>query len=657
MGLLSSSPSQPKRSSLGRLLLVPLAAIAAGSAAIAALMIYYTVIYPDPMSLRPKESVPFVRILARDGAVLSERGGGDDYVPLDLLPHYVSDAVIATEDQRFYDHHGIDPLGMVRAAITNLREGRTVQGGSTLTQQLAKNLYLTSDRTFSRKLEEFTLALWLEMKLTKDDILELYLNRVYLGSGAYGIDQAARRYFRKPARNLSLGEAAMIAGLLKAPSRYSPLSNPTLARTRARLVLSQMEEAGFITETEERKAAEEISRTFERSERAEPAGADYAVDYVMDQLGPAYVAGVASGAEGLIVETTIEPTLQANAAAVVEQVIALRGPALSASEAAAVVLDRDGALLALVGGRSYAETQFNRAVKGRRQPGSAFKPFVYLAALEAGYTPDSVVDDVPLNVSGWAPRNDNGEYMGPMALRTALAKSVNTVAARLTLKVGPARVAGAARRLGIRAPLAKDATISLGTSEVSLLELTGAYNVIANGGRAAEPYVVRRVRSAKGEVLFARPAGAPVQLVAPAEVAAMNDMLGAALSDGTGRRAAIPPYAAAGKTGTSQGFRDAWFVGYTAYLTAGVWAGNDDGAPMNRVVGGSLPAEIWRAIMLGAHAGRIPLPLNGAPAAELPRVAHDGAYPDSRIGDDFVARALADDPVSDTGSIDVLEKR
>lgn len=650
MGLLATSPSQSKRSTLSRLLLVPLGVATAAAIGIAGLMIYYSVIYPDPMSLRPKESVPYVRILARDGAVLSERGG-DDYVPLDMLPHYVPDAVIATEDQRFYDHHGVDPVGMLRAAITNLREGRTVQGGSTLTQQLAKNLYLSSDRTFSRKLEEFTLALWLEVKLSKADILELYLNRVYLGSGAYGVDQAARRYFRKPARNLTLGEAAMIAGLLKAPSRYSPLSNPVLARTRARLVLSQMQEAGFITEDEERRAAEEISHSFEQSERAEPAGADYAVDYVMEQLGPWYVAGVASGAEGLVVDTTLDKALQANAAAVVEQVITTRGPELRTSEAAAVVLDHDGGLLALVGGRSYAETQFNRAVKGRRQPGSAFKPFVYLAALEAGFTPDSVVEDLPLSVSGWAPRNDNGEYLGPIALRTALAKSVNTVAARLALKVGPARVAQAAKRLGIRSPLAKDATISLGTSEVSLLELTGAYNVIASGGRAVEPYVVRQVRSARGEVLYAHAKPQVAQVIAPMQVAQMNDMLSATLSDGTGRRAAIPPHAAAGKTGTSQGFRDAWFVGYTSYLTAGVWAGNDDGAPMNRVVGGSLPAEVWRAIMLSAHAGWTPRPLDGAPMAAPAVVANEVGFPSERIGDDFIARAVGEDPVSNTGSI------
>ena len=655
MGLFSSPPPKRKRSSLKRLFLLPFYVLGAGGFGVAALMIYYSVIYPDPLSLRPKENAPFVRILARDGSVITERGGGDDYVPLDLLPRYVSDAVIATEDQRFYDHHGVDPFGMVRAAFINLREGRTVQGGSTLTQQLAKNLYLSSDRTFARKLEEFTLALWLESRLTKSDILELYLNRVYLGSGAYGIDAASRRYFRKPARNLTLGEAAMIAGLLKAPSKYSPLSNPGSARARARIVLSQMQEAGFISEDDERKAADEVSRSFDHSERAEPAGADYAVDYVMEQLAPAYVMGVAAGAEGIIVETTLDRTVQANASAVVERFIAARGPALATSEAAVVVLDRDGALLALVGGHSYAETQFNRAVKAARQPGSAFKPFVYLAALEAGYTPDSVVEDLPLSVGGWAPRNDNGEYLGQMPMRTALAKSVNAVAARLTLTVGPARVAQAAKRLGIRSPLAKDATLSLGTSEVSLLELTAAYNVLANGGRTAEPYVVRQVRALNGEVLFARQAPTAVQVVASAQVTAMNDMLNEALVSGTGKRAMLPLHAAAGKTGTSQSFRDAWFIGYTAYLTTGVWAGNDDGRAMNRVVGGSLPAEIWREIMLGAHAGKPPLPLPGAEPTGAD-VAAEPVYPQERIADDFIARALGGG-AGDTGSIDQLMAR
>lgn len=646
MGLFSSS-RKPKRSSLKRLLLVaPLYGLAVGTASIAALMIYYTVIYPDPLTLRPKQNTPFVRILARDGSVISERGGGDDYIPLDLLPRHVTDAVIATEDQRFYDHHGVDPLGLVRAAFINLRQGRTVQGGSTLTQQLAKNLYLSHDRTFARKLEEFTLALWLESRLSKADILELYLNRVYLGSGAYGIDAAARRYFGKSARELSLGQSAMIAGLLKAPSKYSPLTNPAIARARARLVLSQMQEAGFITEEQEQKAAEEVSHSFERSQRAAPLEADYAIDYVMERLAPAFVMGLAAQTSGLVVETTLDPALQASTSRIVEQIIDARGAELRAGEAAVVVMERDGALRALVGGRSYSDTQFNRAAKAMRQPGSAFKPFVYLAALEAGYTPDTLVNDIPVKIGSWTPRNDNGEYLGEMPLRMALAKSVNSVAARLTAEVGPARVASLAKRLGIRTPLAKDATIALGTSEVSLLELTGAYNVIANGGQAAEPYVIRQVRGLNGKVLFARNTPAPRQLIAPAHTLAMHDMLSTALRDGTGRRAALPSETAAGKTGTSQGFRDAWFIGYGAHLTAGVWTGNDDGSPMNHVVGGTLPAEIWRQVMLAAGAGQAYIARS---APTVTAATDDGAYPDGRIGDDFIARALADG--ADTGTL------
>lgn len=661
MGLFSSS-AKPKRSSMKRVLLVaPLYGLAFAIASIAGLMIYYSVIYPDPLTLRPKKNTPYVRVLAADGTVISERGGGDDYVPLDLLPRYVSDAVVATEDQRFYDHHGVDPIGMARAVVINLRKGRTVQGGSTLTQQLAKNLYLSHDRTFSRKLEEFTLALWLESRLSKQDIMELYLNRVYLGAGAYGVDAAARRYFRKSARDLTLAESAMLAGLLKAPSRYSPLSNPGFARARARLVLSQMEEIGFITEEQERQALEEVADAFKRSQHAAPLGADYAVDYVMERLAPAFVMGLATEALGLVVETTLDPVLQANAANVVEEHLAVRGHELQASEAAVVVLDRDGAVRALVGGRSYSDTQFNRAVKAMRQPGSAFKPFVYLAALEAGYTPDTIVNDIPITIGSWSPRNENGEYLGQMPLRTALAKSINSVSARLTAEVGPARVIRLAKRLGIASPLARDATISLGTSEVSLLELTNAYNPFANGGHATEPYVIRRVSSLKGKVLFSHQPQPRQPVIAPAHTRYMDDMLTTALNEGTGRRAALPNGSAAGKTGTSQGFRDAWFIGYSDRLIAGVWTGDDDGSTMNRVVGGSLPAEIWRHIMMGPSAPiRAPhaqqpvaqaTPLPALPQASTPPDSDD--YPSERIAEDFIARALDTDGVTtpDTASI------
>jgi penicillin-binding protein 1A len=633
-----------KRSSFGvKLFLVwPLYLAVAGGAALGAIHVRNQVFYADPLTMRAKVREPAIRILARDNSLIGERGGTDDYIPLDLMPRSMVNAVIATEDQRFFDHHGIDPLGLLRAAIANARAGRFVQGGSTVTQQLAKNLYLTSDRTFARKLQEVSLALWLESRLTKSDILELYLNRMYLGGGAFGVDAAARRYFGKPARNLTLAESALIAGLLKAPSKYSPVANAEFARSRGRIVLAQMRGEGFITADEEREASALLAGMPQAS-RAPDAGAEYAIDYVLDGLSPE----ARSGSEEIIVETTLDRPLQARASEIVSRNIAARGAALQASQAALVALGPDGAIRALVGGRSYAESQYDRAIKARRQPGSAFKPFVYLAALEAGYTPDTMVEDLPVSVGGWAPRNDNGEYQGTMTMRAALSRSVNAVAVRLALKLGPTRVAATARRLGIQSPLRKDASLALGTSEVSLLELAGAYDTFANGGRAVEPYVLRRVTTRSGTVLYAHQPQPPVQAVAAPQVAAMTDMLNAALTTGTGKRAALP-YAAAAKTGTSQGFRDAWFVGYTAELTTGVWVGNDDGTAMNRVVGGSLPADIWREVMLAAHEGRQPAALQGVVTSSVPQVPVQSqgpaAHPQEAIGDDFIARALQDVP-------------
>ncbi|MGZ5918778.1 MAG: transglycosylase domain-containing protein, partial [Hyphomicrobium sp.] len=468
-----------------------------------------------------------------------------------------------------------------------------------------------------------------------------YLNRMYLGGGAYGVDAAARRYFGKPASKLTIAESALIAGLLKAPSKYSPTSNAEFARSRGRIVLAQMRGAGFISADEEREASAQMSGMPQAS-RAADAGAEYAIDYVLDSLPPEARAGNGE----ILVETTLDKPLQARASEILSRNIAARGPSLQASQAALVVLDPNGGIRALVGGRSYAESQYNRAVKAQRQPGSAFKPFVYLAALEAGYTPDSMVEDLPVSVSGWAPRNDNGEYQGTMTMRAALSRSVNAVAVRLALKLGPSRVATTARRLGIQSPLRKDASLALGTSEVSLLELSGAYDVFANGGHAVEPHVLRRVVTRSGTVLYAYQPQPPVQAVAAPQVAAMTDMLSATLTSGTGKRAALP-YAAAAKTGTSQGFRDAWFMGYTAELTAGVWVGNDDGAPMNRVVGGSLPADIWREVMLAAHEARPPAPLQGVVTSSVsqPSAAPAPAtHPQEGIGDDFIARALQDAP-------------
>lgn len=589
------------------LVAVPLLSAALALIGMAGLFIHYTIVFPDPLSVRAKERAPVVRILARDGSVIAERGAAHEYMPFDLLPAHVTNAVVAIEDRRFFEHWGLDPLGLARALLVNLRAGRFAQGGSTLTQQLAKNLFLSPERTLARKIEELGLALWLELRLSKRDILELYLNRVYFGGGAYGIEAAAQRYFEKSARELTLAESALIAGLLKAPSKYSPASSPEEARARALVVLAAMREAGVISSQEEQTARQQPIKIMSERPQKDWAGAEYVVDYVLERLPPL----VGSGHGEVVVETTIDADLQRRAFAVVESRLKTRGAALEASQAALVVLDTDGGIRAMIGGRSYQESQFNRATKARRQPGSTFKPFVYLAALEHGLSPDSTVYDLPLNIDGWTPRNDSGRHLGALTLRQALAQSVNTVAVRLGAEIGPGRVARVAERLGITAPLRAEPSLALGTSEVPLIELAGAYGTFANGGSAIEVHSIRRVRLSSGRVLFARQAPRMRQVVSPRDVGRMNDMLNAALVAGTGRRAALPRHPAAGKTGTSQEFRDAWFIGYTAHLVGAVWIGNDDGKPMHRVVGGSLPAEIWREVMLAAHAGKAPLALPG----------------------------------------------
>jgi len=604
---------------------------------VVAAMAYYTVRIPDPMALRHKERAPVVRLLARDGSLLSERGGDGAYVPLDLLPRHLLDAVIATEDRRFFKHWGLDPTGMLRAAFTNLRAGRVAQGGSTLTQQLAKNLFLGSERTYARKLEEIVLALWLELRLGKRNILELYLNRVYFGAGAYGVETAAQRFFGKSAREVSLVEAAVLAGLLKAPSRYSPAFNPHIARARAGDVLAKMVEARFLSAEEGERAGQATLRFAETLGRGQ-SGLDYAIDAVLEQLPPLVV----SPASDLVVETTIDANLQRRAQTLVQNALSGEGQSARASQAALVIVDLNGGIRAVVGGRSYAESQFNRALKARRQPGSAFKMFVYLAALESGLKPDSTVQDLPILGAGWSPRNEGAGYRGTVTLRDALAQSMNAAAARLHMTVGLRTTAAVARRLGIRSPLRAEASLALGTSEVTPIELTAAYGVLANGGRALEPYLIGRVRTGAGAVLFERREAPAAELVAPSNVAAMNDMLNAVLVSGTGKRAALPGLPAAGKTGTSQDFRDAWFVGYTEQFVAGVWVGNDDGRAMNKMMGGNLPARLWHDVMLAAHEGASA----SAPLAARSQAGEQRAQPllpRERIGSDFVDRVAGGD--------------
>ena len=656
-----AEPPRPKRKRLRGLirflLFVPAVLASAAAIAVGGLFIVYTLIYPDPLSMRPQGAGAVIRIVGADGSPIAERGRSRAYIPLDMLAPAAADAVVAIEDQRFFQHPGVDPIGVIRAAFVNLRAGRLVEGGSTITQQLAKNLFLTSERTFARKAEEMALALWLELRLSKQDILELYLNRVYFGGGAHGIEAASQRYFGKSASRLALEEGAVIAGLLKAPSRYAPSASPAQAIARGRVVIGRMQDAGFITQ-EDAEAALSREITFSPLMRAQ-AQADmaYAVDHVLDAA-----AEFEDGdAREIVIETTLDADIQRTTSQVVEAALASRGEALSAGQAAVVVLAPDGGIRALVGGRSYGDSQFNRAVRAHRQPGSAFKPVVYLTALERGLTPDSMVEDAPITAGSWSPRNYNDRFIGPVSLRDALAQSINSVAVRLLLDAGTDKVAATARRLGMKSVLRGDASLALGTSEVSLLDLTGAYAAFANGGYVNEPYVIRRIRTDSGKVLFQRFDARSDPAIPLASVAAMNDMLRAAIEHGTGQRAAIPGHAVAGKTGTSQDFRDAWFVGYTAHLTAGVWVGNDDGKRMERVSGGTLPAEIWHEVMRAAHTGRGPLPLpDGRHEPAPPVTAGAPRHPSGRIDEGFLSEILSGDaqtaraPALDTGTTTVM---
>src|SRR5215831_7753120 len=559
---------------------------------------------PPLQSLEIPKRPPSIQIVDLNGRPLATRGdAGGTVLPLKDLPKYVPQAFVAIEDRRFYSHFGVDPMGVARALVANILHRGVAQGASTITQQLAKNLFLTQERTIHRKLQEALLALWLERKFTKTQILELYLNRVYFGSGAYGIEQASQRYFGKPAKQMSLAEAALLAGLVKSPSRLAPTRNFDGAEKRAHVGLSAMAELKFITLTTARTA---LARPPRILAQASTGSVNYMADWVMDALNDA----LGHVDEDIIVQTTIDANLQASAEKALTEELAQKGDKNGVAQGALVAMTPDGAVRALVGGRNYADSQFNRAVAAKRQPGSAFKPFVYLTALEHGLTPDTVREDKPISVKGWQPENYNHEYFGPVTLTKALALSLNTVSVRLTLEVTPMAVVRTAYRLGIASKLEPNASIALGTSEVSMLELVGAYAPFANGGYALIPRVIDKIIAANGKVLYARNIQQLGRIIEARYVAMMNAMMAETLTIGTAHKAALPGWPAAGKTGTSQDFRDAWFIGYTAHLVTGVWLGNDDGTPTKHVAGGSLPVEIWSRFMRGAH--------QGVPVASLP---------------------------------------
>jgi penicillin-binding protein 1A len=569
---------------------------------------------PPIQSLEVPKRPPTIQIVDLHGRPLATRGDmGGAAVPLRQLPSHVPQAFIAIEDRRFYSHHGIDPFGLARAALANLTRRSVFQGGSTITQQLAKNLFLTQERTLARKVQEAALALWLERKYSKNQILDMYLNRVYFGAGAYGIEAAAQRYFGKPAQKLNVAEAAMLAGLVRSPSRLAPSRNPDGAERRAQLVLAAMVEMRFISDAAAKAALAAPAHAVKVANAGSVGyAADWATDVLYDLLGRIE--------QDIVVETTIDSTLQSAAETALVEELARRGERAGVGQGAIVSISPDGAVRALVGGRNYAESQFNRAVAAKRQPGSAFKPFVYLAALERGLGPDTVRDDKPITVKGWQPENYKREYFGPVTLTQALAMSLNTVSVRLTLEVGPPAVVRTAHRLGVASKLEPNASIALGTSEVSVLELVGAYAPFANGGMAITPHVVERVRSASGKLLYQRKPDNLGSVVDPRYVGMMNAMLQETLTIGTARRAELPGWPAGGKTGTSQDFRDAWFVGYTSQLVTAVWLGNDDGSPTRKTTGGGLPVDIWSRFMRTAH--------QGVPVASLPGTSRGFASAD-----------------------------
>lgn len=572
------------------------------------LLVGYLALTLPPIDAKSLTRRPNVVILDADNNELGSFG--DIYgqtVNLKDLPKYLPAAVVAVEDRRFYDHFGVDPRGLLRAVVVNLQAGGVVQGGSTITQQVAKNLFLTPERTVTRKLREMLLALWLEQNFTKDQILTIYLNRVYLGAGTYGVEAAAQRYFGRSAKDVGVYQSAVLAGLLKAPSRYNPANDPDLAGERAKIVLKTMVEAGALTPAQAQTAQANATAVLKTaSANIHQQRARYFTDWILSQLD-SYVGSVD---RDLVVRTTLNWPLQTAAETMLEKHLAASGKAQKVEQGAVLSLSPEGAVLAMVGGRDYNDSQFNRVTQALRQPGSAFKPFVYLAALDAGYTPDDLVTDGPINISGWKPKNFSGKYEGPVTVEHALAESINTVAVRLAQHAGPKAVVAQAHRLGITADLKPELSLALGTAEVTLLELTSAYAPFSNGGRAILPYAITEISERGGEVLYQRQADPLNQVVSDGNVATMNRLMQGVIKTGTGKAADFG-YPAAGKTGTTNDFRDAWFVGFTADMVTGVWVGNDDGKFMNKVTGGGIPARIWHDVMAAAHQGRASRELPG----------------------------------------------
>lgn len=548
-----------------------------------------------------------------NGEVIGLRGiRQDDAIPLDEIPKNMINALLATEDSRFYSHFGVDVQGTARAAVSNAVAGGVVQGGSTLTQQLAKNLFLSPERSFRRKIHEAFLALWIEARLSKGEILKLYLDRSYMGGGTYGVEAAAQFYFGKSIRDVNLAEAAMLAGLFKAPSKYAPHVNLDAARSRANVVLYRMLDTGFISQGELFAARREPANI------ATPPGyysPDYFLDWAYEETLQTLKEQGLSSEYVIEVQTTIDQSLQKHAQNVVNTMLDTHGESKRVKQGALVTMTPDGAVKAIVGGRDYENSQFNRATEALRQPGSSFKPFVYLAALREGMRPQTRVHDAPITIRGWSPKNYNRRYRGRVTLTTALQHSINTVPVHIAQAIGRKKIIESARLSGLESQIRANPSMPLGTNEVTVLDITGAYATFANGGKLAKPHAVLEIRRPNGDLLYSRIKNErdAEQVVSPGKIADLNYMMSQVVLRGTGRRSILGFTPQAGKTGTTQGYRDAWFVGYTSHFVTGVWYGNDDFLPTNRLTGGNLPAMTWKEVMSKALETQVAAPLVGVP--------------------------------------------
>ena len=575
------------------------------------LAVVIAAVLPAMPQLPPITRAPQITYEDRSGEVLGVRGGAAA-PPVDLarLPPYVPAAFVSIEDRRFYEHGAVDPMGIARALMTDLARGRTAQGASTITQQLVRNLFLTNDQTVERKTQEILLAMQLEQRYSKRQILGLYLSRVYFGSGAYGVEAASRRFFGKPASRLTLREAAALAAVLKSPSGYSPIDQPEASDARTRLVLDAMVATGAITAAQRERALERPLKVY----RTDPAGpSQYFVDWVDQQTRR--VMGAPK--QDLVVLTTLDSVMEDQAAQAVQQTVT-RDREGAGLESALVAMDGHGAVRTMIGGDAYVPNGFNRAVQARRQAGSAWKPFVYLTAMETGLTPDTQIVDQPISISGWSPRNHTDGFLGQITLEKALAESVNTVAAQVADQVGRDKVASTARRLGISTPINTDPAMALGTSQVTPLEMTAAYGAFGNGGQRVAPYAIQRISSSGGTVVWRMPAERQVQVIGNPPLGEMDRMMREVVAHGTGTHAAIRGYDIAGKTGTTTDSKDGWFCGFTGGFTACAWMGRDDAQPVAGLAGGGPPARLWRAFMTGAlpRAGVTAIP-PGPPAQVL----------------------------------------